>query len=573
MAINETMTTLHTKAGIPLPLGCTVMGEFVNFAVSVPENGNCELLLYKKGCAVPEHIFLLEQDALSGLIRHIMVLIDDISKYEYNFRINGKIVPDPFGKDFTGRSLWNAERDVENHAVRTRIVSHDFDWENDVPLHIPYKDVIAYSIHLRGFTKHASSKVKHKGTFLGLVEKISYLQELGINQVQCMPVYDFEERLDYTNYWGYGDAYFFAPKSAYAATKNAVTEFKQLVKTLHKAGIEIVLEMPFTGECALTQIISCLRYFAAEYHIDGFIVNPVIACPDELRRDPLLARTKIMSKRDDFQNTMRRFLKGDEGTIPDVIWWFRHHSENDGIFNYVAGHNGFTLNDVFSYDSKHNEANGENNCDGPDYNYSWNCGVEGPSRKKAVLALRHRQIRNAFLLLLLSQGTPCILAGDEFLNTQKGNNNVYCQDNATAWLDWGHLQKEAETFNFVKELINFRKEHKLLYPQKELKGKDTFGFGVPDISFHGRSAWQEPTEVSSRQLGIYLSGKGEEAPMYLALNMHWLPHIFALPRLPDGKKWYEVISTDEGVLETPVPVKNGKEIELEERTIKVFIGK
>lgn len=573
MAINETMTTLHIKTGSPLPLGASVIGDCVNFSVSSPVEATCELLLYKKGSAVPDYSIPMGPDDISGLVRSVMVPVKEVLRYEYNYQINGQIIPDPFGKDFTGRSSWNADRDVESHAVRTRIAVNDFEWENDVPLHIPYKNVIAYSLHVRGFTKHVSSKIKHKGTFLGLVEKLPYLKELGINQIQCMPVYDFEERLEYTNYWGYGDAYFFAPKSAYAATQNAVAEFKQLVKTLHKEGIEIVLEMPFTGNCALTQIVDCLRYYAAEYHVDGFIVNPLVACPGELRKDPYLARTKIMSKRDDFQNTMRRFLKGDEGTIPDVIWWFRHHSEDEGIFNYVASHNGFTLNDVFSYDSKHNEANGENNCDGPDYNYSWNCGVEGPSRKKSVVALRHRQIRNAFLLLLLSQGTPCILAGDEFLNTQKGNNNVYCQDNSTAWLDWGHLLKEEETFKFVKELIRFRKEHKLLYPQKELKGEDTFGFGVPDISFHGRNAWQEPTEVSSRQLGIYLSGKGEEAPLYLAMNMHWLPHIFALPRLSGGKKWYEIISTDEGVLEVPVLVKSGKEIELEERTIKVFIGK
>ena len=564
---------MNKEKSYPLPMGATVEGEWVNFSAAAPEESTCELLLYQKGETTPVQVLAMDEDNTAGRIRHIAVCLDTPENYEYNYRIDETIIPDPYGKDFAGRQLWNQERDTQKHEVRTKIVGGTYPWEGDKPLRIPYNEVIAYSLHVRGFTKHASSKIKHKGTFMGIIEKIPYLQELGINQIQCMPVYDFEENLKYTNYWGYGEGYYFAPKSSYAASGDAVSELKLLVKSLHKAGIELVLEMPFDAETGETMMIDCLRYYVREYHIDGFIVNPVRITMDALRRDPFLACTKIMKKQDIYQNTMRRFLKGDEGMVLDVMWWLKRQSEEEGIFNYVAGHNGFTLNDVFSYDGKHNEANGENNQDGPDFNYSWNCGAEGPSRKKTVSELRKKQIRNAFFILLLSQGTPCILAGDEFGNTQKGNNNVYCQDNPTAWLDWSRIPKEAELLSFVKGLISFRKEHKLLYPDREMKGIDYTSCGVPDISYHGENAWQVPSEIASRQLGVYISGQNEKEALFTAYNMHWLPHTFALPTLPKGKRWYEAASTREGILETAIPLKSAREVMLEERTIKVFIGK
>ena len=218
------------------------------------------------------------------------------------------------------------------------------------------------------------------------------MKELGINQIQCMPVYEFEENDKYVNYWGYGPAFWFAPKSAYAASGNAEKELKDLVKACHKEGIEVVLDMPFVSGLPHRMIEDCIRYYKMEYHIDGFIINPFNAPAEELRRDPLLKNTKILKKQDDFQNVMRRFLKGDEGMVRDVMWWQRHLSKEEGIFNYITNHTGFTLQDLVSYDGKHNEKNGEKNMDGPDYNYSWNCGAEGPSRKKAVTELRKNQV-------------------------------------------------------------------------------------------------------------------------------------------------------------------------------------
>lgn len=566
---------MRTEKGRPFPQGCTVDGERVNFSVAAPDGKRCELLLYRRGKKMPETVIEMPENGAAGALRHVSVLLDEPQRYEYNYRIDGEICPDIRGRDFAGRNTWGKQGEVQEHEVRTRIVctgEPSDGWEADRQLRIPTQEVVAYTLHLRGFTKHSSSKVKQKGTFAGLLEKLSYIKELGINQIQCMPVYDFEENLNYINYWGYGEGYFFAPKSSYAA-KDAVCEMKELVLALHQAGIELVLEMPFAAGTARHTILECLRYWVMEYHVDGFIVNPVLVDPCELEADPVLAYTKILTKQENFQNVMRRFLKGDEGMIPEVTWWLKHQSGNGDSYNYIANHNGFTLNDVVSYDGKHNELNGENNQDGPDYNYSWNCGAEGPSRKRQIVELRRNQVRNAFFLLLLAQGTPCILAGDEFANTQKGNNNVYCQDNPTAWLDWSRLEKEEELHDFVKALIAFRKAHKLFHPDREMCGM-TGKWGIPDISYHGESAWCMPSEVASRQLGVfYHDVDGKEEDCYVAYNMHWLPHHFALPKLPKGWQWYEAASTEEGVLPEARLVERIKEVCLKERTIKVFTAK
>lgn len=560
-------------AGYPLPQGCTINGNIINFSVCVPEEKKCELLLYKKGTTEPQEIIKLEKDGATGTLRYAAFVMPDWNKYEYNFRINDEIALDPYGKAFAGREHFGVPRDITLGEVRTKIVQDDFDWEGDKPLRLAENEIIAYSLHVRGFTKHSSSKVKKKGTFAGLIEKIPYLQELEINQIQCMPVYDFEENLKYTNYWGYGDGYFFAPKAGYAAG-DPVQEMKQMVKLLHKAGIEIVIEMPFTEETPISMIYDCLRYWVMEYHVDGFILNPVICNLQEMQKDPVLVNTRILKKQDSFQNCMRRFLKGDEGMVPELIWWLKHHSEEEGMFNYITSHTGFTLNDVVSYDKKHNEDNGEDNQDGPDYNNSWNCGVEGRTRKKAVNELRKKQMRNAFFLLLTAQGTPCILAGDEFANSQMGNNNVYCQDNPTAWVEWNKLPKEKELWTFVKELIAFRKSHKVLHPEKKPLNYMWQRCGIPEISYHGENAWLIPQETSSRQLGVLYRDLSDNAEhCYITYNMHWLPQEFAIPNLPKGEKWYEVASTKTGFLAEPLELKKAKRITVEERSVKIFIIK
>ena len=563
MAVTGGTVDMKTAVGFPFPQGCTVEGQTANFSVAVPEGQTCELIIYKKGARASAFSQEMPYSDVAGNLHFLSVVLEQPEDYEYCYKIGGKIVPDPYGKAFSGREHWSVSKGKEKRKLRTRIVTDTFDWEKSQFPHLKKEDVIAYSLHVRGFTKHSSSGVAHKGTFDGVTEKLPYLQKLGINQIHLMPVYEFDENQRHVNYWGYGKAYFFAPKASYAAG-DPVNEMKSLVRQMHLAGIEVILEMPFTEGTTFSLILDCLRYWVMQYHVDGFIVNPYICNPDELAKDPVLAKSKILKKEDGFQNVMRRFLKGDEGMIRDVICQLKN--QDTQLYNYIASHNGFTLCDVVSYDGKHNEANGENNLDGPDYNYSWNCGAEGNSRKKAVNELRKNQI------FLFAQGMPCILSGDEFMNTQKGNNNAYCQDNLISWLDWNQLSRQEELYTFVCRLIALRKA---CMKQTAKKSEDTMGrSGIPQISYHGEDAWQMPAGRASRQLGVFYHEECTEKDFYIAYNMHWLSHSFALPSLPKGMEWVCIAGTKEGVLDEKeaVPVKD-KKVQLEERTIKVFVGR
>ena len=557
--------------GQPLPLGADVRKDRINFSVEVPEGKECSLILYKKGEKEPFQLFEMKEEDAVGHIRFLALKGQNLTKYEYNYLVGKEVLVDPMAKKIVGRKHWNEKKDVQEHEVRAGLYEDKFDWEEDKPLLLPQEDVVAYSLHVRGFTKHSSSKAVHKGTFKGVIEKIPYLKELGVNQIHCMPFYEFEECLAYTNYWGYGDGFFFAPKSAYASNGDGVTELKMMIKACHKEGIEVIVEMPFGIKTPAYVQDECLRHYLMEYHVDGFILNPLSPALEVILSDPLLKASKLLKHQDDFQNTMRRFLKGDEGMVGGAIYWLRH--KEDHLYNYVTGQSGFTLRDLVSYDGKHNEENNEKNTDGTDYNYSWNCGVEGPSRKKSVVALRKNQIRNAMFLLLLAQGTPCILAGDEMGNSQKGNNNAYCQDNAIGWVEWTQKDKEKELWNLIHDLIAFRKKHPVFAQKRELLGQDHIHCGVPDVSYHGQYAWQVPDEMASRQLGIYYCGKfADDDDCFVAYNMHWEEHGFALPSLKGHKKWYLAASTEEGVLEKPRLLESQKETEVKERTIEVFVA-
>lgn len=560
--------------GAPLPLGVSRQKEALNFAVEVKEGKQCTLLLYKCGENVPMEKIPMKEEAGTGTVRCVMLSDLPAQVCEYNYEIDGKIVTDPYAKGIAGRERWNDQVDFTPHQVRGKIPQkEEYPWEDDCPLRIPEEDVIAYSLHVRGFTRHSSSKVKKKGTFRGVMEKLPYLRELGINQIQCMPVYEFEERGRKVNYWGYGEGFFFAPKASYAADYDAQKELKELVKTCHREGIEVVLDFPFTAQTRFQIVEDCLRYYVMEYHIDGFLLNPYQVSVEFLRRDPVLSGTKLLIKDESFQNTMRRFLKGDEGMIASVAEQFRRKTSVSGSCNYITNHTGFTLEDLVSYDAKHNEANGEQNQDGPDYNYSWNCGVEGKTRKKQIVKLRQGQKRNAMFLLMTAQGTPCLLAGDEFGNSQGGNNNVYCQDNETGWVDWSRLEREKSFFHYVKELIAFRKKHGILHQKEALTGTDRSGSGIPDISYHGEAAWQIQQEASSRQLGILYSGSPKkESNCFLVYNMHWIAHSFALPALPKDQAWYQVMSTEEGFYEQPLLIEGKRSIILEGRSVAAFVA-
>lgn len=557
--------------GHPFPLGVSTCENGVNFSVAVQEEKTAKLLLYKENSKEP--VEKIELETAIGEVRCISLMELDDSVLFYNYEIDHSIVLDPYVRAISGKETWKEKRSLKKHEICGHIFTDSFDWEEDHPLRIPYHEAVAYTLHVRGFTMDKYADVKNPGTFEGVVEKIPYCKELGINQIQFMPVYEFEECTEPVNYWGYGPAYYFAPKNAYSASGNGVLSLKTMIKELHKAGIEVILEMPFTNQTPKQLMTDCLRYYVMEYHIDGFICNHLSAPMDVLYSDPYLKHTKILKHQTDFKDTMRRFLKGDGGQIIPAIKWLCHLSGKEGIFNYITGHSGFTLQDLVSYNEKHNEVNGEHNRDGVDINDSWNCGKEGPTQYDDIVALRKNQVRNALFLTMLSQGTPCILAGDEWGNTQFGNNNVYCQDNEVGWLLWERFPYYHDLFEFTKSLIAFRKKYHVFHPQKEFSGKDLRNCGIPDVSYHGREAWKADFSWESRGVGVYYHDEVFGEDVYVAYNMYWEKDIFALPKLLNQKYWYCAASTKEGILKKEILLDDQQRQVLEPRSIAVFVGK
>lgn len=551
---------MKKMTGYPLPLGISEKDENVNFSIIVASGQTCILRIYKKGVEIPEIMIELPETEGIGEVRFVALPKSKVKGKEYNYEIDGEIVLDAYAKSVT-----------ESSPARGKIILEEYDWEGDKPLNIPDCEVIAYNMHVRGFTKHSSSKVKKKGTFFGVVEKIPYLKELGINQIQCMPLYSFKESEQYKNYWGYGEAFCFAVKNSYASGNDPERELKDMIKECHKNGIEVVLNLPFTEMMSKELIEACLCYYLIEYHVDGFVLNPYVAPMEKILSNPILKKTKILQNKNDFQTIMRRYLKGDEDMVESVIWWLQQTCAESGSYNYITNHTGFTLADLVSYNEKHNELNGENNQDGPDDNYSWNCGVEGPSRKKAIREFRKKQMRNAMCLLMTAQGTPCILAGDEFGNSQDGNNNVYCQDNEISWLDWRNLEKEKDFFEFAKAMIAIRKKYPVLYSRKVVQEDDKRSGSLPYVSYHGENAWRVQNERQSRQLGVYYHGD-DGTDCFIAYNMHWEKQNFALPTLGEEKKWYPVFSTGDPVSEECVESEQRK-ISVGGRTIMMFEGR
>ena len=374
------------------------------------------------------------------------------------------------------------------------------------------------------------------------------------------------------NYWGYTKGFYYAPKAAYAAAGDGVREFKELVKALHESGMELVMQFYFPEEVRRSEILEILCYWVLEYHVDGFHLLGENLPVDMLAAEEVLADTKLWYNRFDtdwiygreeplyphvaeyneaWYYDMRKFLKGDGDMLGSVLYHMRHIPRKAGTIHYLTNYFGFTLADMVSYDYKHNEANGEDNKDGSDYNCSWNCGEEGMTRKRGIKALRLKQMKNAMCLLLLSQSTPLIFMGDEFGNSQKGNNNPYCQDNPVSWLDWSGIRKNAKLHDFWKMLIAFRRKNPILHPARELRLTDYIACGYPDLSYHGKYAWRVQTEGNVRHIGIMLCGKyaksggpGEDAFLYIAMNMHWESRELAFPKLPRGMKWEFVFSTE-----------------------------
>lgn len=597
-----------------------------------------------------------------------------------------QILLDPYAKAVSGRNVWG-KQPVNNSQFQHRglLVYDDFDWVNDRPLGIPAEDLIIYEMHVRGLTRHPSSGVKYPGTFAAIRDKIPYLKELGINCVELMPIHEFDElhnkfinpetEKPLKNYWGYNTVGFFAPKAGYAATGALgmqVDEFKALVKLLHQNGIEVMLDVVFnhTGEggndddymfsfrgidnktyymlkpdgryynfsgtgntmncnnpVVRNMVLDCLRYWVAEYHIDGFRFdlasilgrdaqgNPLSNPPllEALAYDPVLGKTKLIAEAWDagglyqvgsfpaygrwaewngqYRDAIRRFLIGDMGQIgvaAEAIQGSPHLYPERGptaSINFITAHDGFTLADLFSYNEKHNWANGEGNRDGHNDNHSWNCGWEGPTTDPKINTLRRRLIKNAVAILMVSQGIPMLLMGDEVAHTKAGNNNTYCQDNALSWFDWTRVESQSDILRFFKNCIAFRQAHPALRRRRHFRNEDHMGSGFADISWHGIEAWKTDWSYHSRTLAFMLDGQHarqgsvQDDTLYVAMNMHWESHAFELPGLPRKKKWHLFANTS-----MPSPADSctpGQEVLLENqrtflvgaRSVVILVGR
>ncbi|WP_130836915.1 alpha-amylase family glycosyl hydrolase [Lachnoclostridium sp. Marseille-P6806] len=464
-----------------------------------------------------------------------------------------------------------------------------------------WPDRVWYILNVRAFTMGSHSGVKKRGSFAGLSEKIPYLKELGVTTVELMPVFALLPSRDHDrpNLWGFGDAYLRALRPELASVPaHAETEFLALVQSFHDAGLELILQMCFSAAIPDGIIIETVRYWAARYGIDGVhLMGPRIPL-EALAADPLLADLLLTADRipapapsaeepgrfvlaptsppggpretgeaalhcaeysDRFLYLVRAFVKGDDLVLSDFIRAFLDVPKGHGKLRYAATYHGFTLRDLVTYSRKHNEANGEDNRDGSDNNVSWNCGVEGNTRRKDVLALRRRQLRNFLALVLLSQGTPLLFAGDERGNSQGGNNNPYCQDNETGWTSWQENAESRALHSFCQELLWYRREHPVFRRREPFRFSDYRSVGFPDLSYHGRDAWKPDLTGSSHSVGLlycenYGSGAPDEAQntegsaerlprlLYLAVNMYWQSSPFGLPHLKE-QSWQLIIDT------------------------------
>ena len=659
--------------------GATAIPGGVNFTVHSHGATAIELLLFQRGEEEPYAVLPFPDRYRIGNVYSMIVFKLNIEEFEYAFRVDGprdvekglifdktRYLLDPYARAVTGQSQWGVKSVMDQH-YRARVVKDDFDWGNMSRPLIPMEDLVIYELHVRGFTIHESSAVAAPGTFEGLREKIPYLKELGVNAVELMPIFEFDEMQDARqvdgeqlyNYWGYNTVSFFAPNTSYASGleyNREGNELKRLIQDCNENGIEVYLDVVvnhtaegnedgpffsfkgfdnniyylltpggqyynFSG-CGNTlncnhpivhqMIMDCLRYWVTTYHISGFRFDlasilgrnedgtPMNKPPllQAMAFDPILGDVKLIAEAWDagglyqvgsfpawnrwaewngrYRDDMRRYLKGDGGMAQAAALRltgsrdiYDAAARGNASVNFLTCHDGFTLRDLYTYSHKHNEANGWNNTDGANDNNSWNCGAEGETDDPQINALRGRMVRNAFALLMCSRGIPMFLAGDEFGNTQFGNNNAYCQDNITSWLDWSLLEQNRDLFQFFQYMIRFRKDHRVL--RRDISGG---ACGFPDVSFHGTAPWQESFGPQDRYVGVMFAGAERNVGpqiVYVASNAYWEELSAALPQLPASMRWELAVDTwDAQQHARPV---DGNCFAIGPRSVMVFVAK
>lgn len=636
--------------------GACVASNGVSFTINSHGATRCTLLLFKPQAPKPYARIPFPDSYRIGDTYSMLVFDIKPDEFEYAFSFDGPYEPakgllfneenvllDPYSRAVTGQRKWGEKPEGgKDFEYRARVVKSSFDWGNIKQLEQPFEDLVIYETHVRGYTKDKSSGVSAPGTFAGLKDKIPYLKDLGINAVELMPIFEFDEMesarvvdgVQLYNYWGYNTVSFFAPNTSYAFNEehnHEGDELKSLIKALKENGIEVILDVVFNhtaegnemGPCfsfkgidnnvyyMLTPdahyynfsgcgnvmncnhpvvrnfIIDCLRHWAIEYRVDGFrfdlasilgrdqngapMANPPIL--ESLAFDPVLGKMKLIAEAWDagglyqvgsfpswnrwaewngrYRDDMRSFLKGDDGMAGNAITRITgsrdlYSPESRGhkaSVNFLTCHDGFTLYDLYSYNEKHNEKNGWNNTDGDNNGHSWNCGAEGETDDPNVNGLRRRLIKNAFATLLCSRGPAMFFAGDEFCNTQFGNNNAYCQDNIISWLDWSRLEEFKEIHDFVRHMIQFRKEHPIL---RKMTKPSSCQF--PEISVHNGTPFNASTDYKTKLIGIMYAGRNEEDTeddiAFYCMNAYWEPLVMQLPVLPNGKHWHVDTNTN-----------------------------
>ena len=681
----DTVNGFQIRPGFFREFGAVAIPGGVNFTIHTHGATSCELLLFHRKAEEPYAVIPFPESYRIGFCYSMIVFDLDIEEFEYAYRLDGpydekkglrfdknKILLDPYARAVTGQSQWGHVNNAQ-HGYRARVVQSNFDWGDQRHHSIPMEDLIIYELHVRGFTMDESSGVKHHGTFEGLREKIPYLKELGVNAVELMPIFEFDEMRDVRlideneliDFWGYNPVSFFAPNTSYCSSmeyNREGLELKTLIKDLHDNGIEVILDVVFNhtaegnefGPCfsfkgfdnniyyMLTpdghyynfsgcgntlncnhpvvrdMILECLRYWVIEYRVDGFRFDLAsilgrnddgtpLSQPPLLRSlafDSILGNVKLIAEAWDagglyqvgsfpswkrwaewngrYRDDMRRFLKGDDFLArtaaaritgsPDL--YDPAYRGGNASINFLTCHDGFTLYDLYSYNQKHNEANGWGNTDGADDNNSWNCGVEGETDDPAILALRKRLMKNACAILLCSRGTPMFLSGDEFADTRYGNNNPYCQDNLISWLDWSLLKKNKDLFDFFQYMIQFRKDHPVI--RKDLEPSY---LGVPAMSTHGPTPDETNFSGDSHVVCVRFAGYNEatqkEDLVYLAVNSGWFPVTLTLPELPEHYKWKVAVNTGDPKCQffhkNSMPTVESK-IFLGERSVIIFVA-
>ena len=601
--------------------------EGTYFAAKLPCINECGVLIYDTDKKNAPTKIAFNRLCAVGNVYSCIVKGLDLKGKAYRFFADDKVFPDEYSRKILGNEIFGnkvKEKDILSQTGSDKVPSG---WAEDVLLEIPYENSLIYEAHVRGLTMADPNVRKNNGTFAAIEGKIPYLKSLNITALLLMPVYEFIERevsSDVTvslkrsktefrdpseaskvNYWGFCKAFPFAVKRSFSSSEDAEYEFRHLVRKLHLNGIECILTVHSDVAESFDKMRDLLHFYTESFHVDGFRILGGRSYFEELVKDPFLKRSKLIFEDIDtgviqseglsvyrnvsvlgeaFSRNARRFLKSDEDTVSFMSYAVRENSRFWSPIRNITDFSGFTLKDLFSYNRKHNEANNEENTDGTDYNYSWNCGVEGPTNKRSVLGLRMKLYKNAMLLLFLSQGTPLLVAGDEILNSAEGNNNPYCQDNTVGWVSFENKKANKEFKEFVRNLSSFRKRHSILHQPGELKLFDYLSCKLPDVSFHSEEAWKMDQNPASREFAVLYcgqyarqyTGKTEDS-IYVIYNMHWEKADFVLPVQGPQAKWSLLYSTDgstdDSFNEEKARPLSGGEFKAAERSISILLLK